>query len=263
MENYAPHQVSTFFIAAAMVRPMPNKNRASMVDPVIPNRQDSFQRKIKSLFCSRELFISLPCLRCGNWAVVVNSLISIAGRDTFPCRSCEAEHYLSIKREGKQFYVRYNRYTRRYPLDSYDEGDEPEIAMLWNSTLGTDLSDSDSPSLGTFSGPIIIYPRKRRYTQAEVSSIWSSTKGRCHICGHRWRIKERGKRGWHIDHVIPHVGGGPATECLKNLKVACAHCNLRKGRGYTEKQVRVGIQKLIEQFQRWTDIIDESTSENV
>jgi hypothetical protein len=27
-------------------------------------------------------------------------------------------------------------------------------------------------------------------------------------CRRRWRLDQRGGNRWHIDHVIPHIGGG-------------------------------------------------------
>jgi len=167
------------------------------------------------------------------------------GRDTLSCRACETEHFLSVRRDGNLFDVRYHRYTLRYPLEYYDSGMEPPVVEL-----RTDAASSGTEAQETFSGPIKIYARKSRFTQTEVRAIWQVTRGACHICRYTWRVEERGRRGWHIDHVIPHIGGGADTEQLQNFRVACAKCNLRKGRGYTKTQVQLGIRRLlIEQFQ--------------
>jgi len=45
----------------------------------------------------------------------------------------------------------------------------------------------------------------------------------CHLCG----TTHLADNEIHIDHVIPLARGGEHTE--RNLKVACAQCNLRKG----------------------------------
>jgi hypothetical protein len=38
---------------------------------------------------------------------------------------------------------------------------------------------------------------------------------------------------------------GVDTESLRNLRVACASCNIRKGRGYTKASVVLGLCNLI------------------
>ena len=55
---------------------------------------------------------------------------------------------------------------------------------------------------------------------------------------------QRGRKGWHVDHVIPNGGGGRETEMLDNFGVACAGCNLRKGRGYTNRSIKEAIRNL-------------------
>jgi 5-methylcytosine-specific restriction endonuclease McrA len=115
-----------------------------------------------------------------------------------------------------------------------------------NVTLYARRSASDEWDDETFAGPIVVYPRKRRFSRFEVEAIWRASKGRCHICKQRWPIAARGPRGWHIDHVIPHIGGGREVEELWNLRVACAKCNLKKGKGYTKAVISLGLRHLVE-----------------
>jgi len=188
--------------------------------------------------------VPLPCLRCGRLEVHVALLhvVTADGRLTIPCRFCETVHYLRVLDKTWGFDICYQRYTNRYPLENYDESDPFVIKCR---VLG-DLPHA-APDDG-FSGPVAIYPRKKHYESREVQAIWAATKGRCHLCGRAWRRSQRGRRGWHIDHVIPHVGGGPEVEKLPNFRVACARCNLKKGRGYTEATIRTWIRNLIEKI---------------
>lgn len=187
--------------------------------------------------------IPLQCLRCGDLAVPVAPLFVVMdrGRLTVSCRFCDAEHYLAIREERDGFFVSYQRYTNRHPLEDYDEYDASDPPVVRFKVLGGSGGGADDG----FSGPIAIYPR-RQCSRPEVSAIWRATKGRCHICGRSWRLNQRGARGWHIDHVIPHSGGGSDVEELPNLRVACAVCNLRKGKGYTQASVWLSIRPLIE-----------------
>lgn len=186
--------------------------------------------------------VPLPCLRCGRLAVPVATffIVTDGGRLTLPCRLCAAMHYLRVWEKAWGFDICYQRYTNRYPLEGYDESDPFFVKY---HVLG-DPHDA-APDDG-FSGPVAIYPRKKHYESWEVQAIWAATKGQCHLCGRAWRPSERGRSGWHIDHVIPHVGGGPDVEKLPNFRVACARCNLKKGRGYTEATIRFWIRNLIE-----------------
>ena len=176
----------------------------------------------------------------------ISPLFILSGRktSTFFCQICDTEHYFSFTQENGAFTFCYQRYTLRYPLKHYDEGIEPPTARM--HALGCTTGETDDD---TYSGPVIVSPRKRRFSQSEVGAIWSATKGRCHICHRRWSLNERGLHGWHIDHVIPHIGGGHNTELLPNFRVACANCNLRKGRGFREVSIRLGLRQLAELFQ--------------
>lgn len=49
-----------------------------------------------------------------------------------------------------------------------------------------------------------------------------------------------------MDHLIPHTGGGADTETLENMKVACSRCNLKKGKGYSEAAIRLGLKELVQ-----------------
>lgn len=108
-------------------------------------------------------------------------------------------------------------------------------------------------------GPIVIYPRKKNYKRSEILEIWETTGGTCHLCGRKWKLSERSRLGWHVDHVIPHIGGGPETEQLSNLRVACAKCNLDKGRGYKEEHLQSSIQKLVLQLPQWKALMTSTT----
>lgn len=190
-------------------------------------------------------FIMLPCQRCGQWSVPVPNFFFHTRGQTFSCRSCEAEHFLSISRKGNEYAICYQRYTLRYPIEDYDDGLEFPVVVMHASRRSVGESDSESCA-----GPIVVYPRKSRFTRAEVRSIWQASKGRCHLCNRRWLLQERGRRGWHIDHVIPHIGGGRDTESMPNLKIACARCNLQKGRGYREASIRLALSKLIKALEK-------------
>lgn len=223
--------------------PLPPKTRRGEPEPAVSvDRKNRRDREPTSPF----KIVPLPCLRCGDLTVPVAPLFLLVGRgaSTFPCQSCEAQHYLGIARDGNAFTVCYQRYTLRYPLEFYDEGDPP-IARCHVDGQSGDESDDE-----VFAGPIMVYPRKRRFLRSEVVAIWQATKGRCHICNQRWRVDQRGADGWHIDHVVPHVGGGRDTEEMPNFRVACGICNLKKGKGYTEASIRLGLRRLVEALAR-------------
>jgi 5-methylcytosine-specific restriction endonuclease McrA len=187
--------------------------------------------------------LTLPCLRCGLAGVPIAPLFLLLGNRTSTpfCRFCGVPHYLSVALESDSFVFCYQRYTLRYPLDHYDDGDAPPLVRYNAAKHASDESNGD-----TFSGPIVVYPRKRRFSRSEVNTIWKATRGRCHICNRHWPIAARGPHGWHIDHVIPHIGGGRDTEELSNFRVACARCNLKKGKGYTEARIRLSLRYLAE-----------------
>jgi 5-methylcytosine-specific restriction endonuclease McrA len=155
---------------------------------------------------------------------------------------CGAQHFLSIRDGNGGFVVQYQRYTQRYAPDEYDDGTTfPVITLGVVRASKARVSDHAGP----FSGPIVVYPRRKRFSADDLHEIWTASHGRCHLCNRRWKLAHRGRDGWHVDHVIPHAGGGIDTESLRNLRLACARCNIRKGRGYTKASVAVGLCNLI------------------
>jgi HNH endonuclease len=193
---------------------------------------------------SEDPFVWLPCLRCGQLSVPIPTMFlrTDGSGSTWNCRArpCESEHYLSVDRREGAFVIAYRRYTLRYPLEFYDEGVAPYDVRLFLREPRDSRSEEDG-----FSGPVIVYPRKKRFSTAEVKSIWEASQRRCHICKRRWALNQRGVRGWHIDHVIPHIGGGGDTEGDPNFRVACANCNLKKGKGFKETAVRCALGELV------------------
>lgn len=183
-------------------------------------------------------FLPFPCLRCGLDGVLLGLILRFPLRMTIPCHYCEAEHFLAAWWVEDHWEFNYCRYTMRYPLDEYDPHQE-----IFEIRAGVS-ENSDEGERDTFSGPIMVYPRKKRFSKAEILEIWRASSRKCHICKKLWALDERGRTGWHIDHLIPHIGGGAETEKLVNLRVACAKCNLKKGRGYTEKRIKLAISRL-------------------
>lgn len=188
----------------------------------------------------------LPCLRCGCPAVPVLPVKSVEGAfGVVSCR-CSAKHHLSVTQTGNMFRVCYQRYTLRYPPEFYDAGEVPPFVRL--HAVSPSVGGAD---VGVFAGPIVVQPRKRYYSISEVEALWRASGRRCHICDRRWALAQRGVRGWHLDHVIPHIGGGIDTESVSNLRVACARCNLKKGKGYTSAAIRLGLRRLVELLVRY------------
>lgn len=188
---------------------------------------------------------SLTCLRCGEEAVIVPFWFMVSNRGTFDCRNCQTLHFLEVEANDNHFFIIYDRYTMRFPLEFYDSGETPIISKLRSSSACKNTGFDD-----VFSGPWVIYPRKRYYSKDDIKQIWGNSLGACHLCNRKWKIEERGLKGWHIDHIIPNAGGGN-TENIKNMKVACAKCNLKKGRGYTETVLRVSIRNFLGTYFQW------------
>lgn len=186
---------------------------------------------------------ALPCLRCGKPGIVVMlpKIFEKLDLSDLQCEQCEAPHYLMAQRENGFWQIVYDRDTRRYPSDHYDEFPHFRI-MLRDSDLNH-IEPANEPH--EHYGPIVVYKRKR-FSASEVRQIWIQSQRCCHECGKAWKLNQRGLKGWHIDHVIPNIGGGKETEMMANLRVACASCNLRKGRGYTENRVRRALASLFE-----------------
>lgn len=150
--------------------------------------------------------VIFPCLRCGRFGVLISIWFFLDCRGTYCCHYCEAEHFLSLKMEPDKIIVCFDRWTRRYPLDSYDDFEVPELVVV-----RAHASDSVPQESETSTGVIVVSRRKERFTKLELKLIWKASKAKCHICKHRWRLKDHGRTGWHVDHVIPNIGGGQDT----------------------------------------------------
>jgi superfamily II DNA or RNA helicase len=61
----------------------------------------------------------------------------------------------------------------------------------------------------------------RRFSRSEHDALYLAADGSCARCG---AVLEP---GWHADHMIPHVVGGP-TDVI-NGQALCPRCNLKKG----------------------------------
>lgn len=70
-----------------------------------------------------------------------------------------------------------------------------------------------------------------QYDRDQLDRVFSSTHGRCHLCGktlYRANYALQGERGaWEVEHSVPRSMGG--TDTLRNLKPACIACNREKG----------------------------------
>jgi len=181
----------------------------------------------------------LPCLRCGRDSVGVSLLTGATRRENVWClaQGCEAVHYLRIGPDSGGLDVVYDRYTVGYPLEAYDEGGVPAPPRAHKA--GAQSLDEDG-----FSGSVAVYPRKRRFSGAEAAEVWKASKGRCHLCGHRWGPGERGKKGWQIDHVIPHVVGTGA-EKPTHFRLSCTACKAGKGRLQRQAHLSRSIRDLV------------------
>jgi 5-methylcytosine-specific restriction endonuclease McrA len=187
-----------------------------------------------------QAFLFLTCLRCGTRSVPVFIPLMAMQRHAadLMCgqRDCGARHYLAVKK-GR---VIYDRDTRKYLSEYYDDG-LCCVVKCWGGRGSGTAVVSDN-----MYGPIIILLRKKRFSKTELRSIFERSCGRCQICKKRWKLADHGKTGWHVDHVVANSGGGSGTENMENLQVACAQCNLKKGRGYTFQQIRLELQQLVE-----------------
>jgi hypothetical protein len=164
----------------------------------------------------------LPCLRCGRDSVGVSLLTGAARRENVWClaQDCEAVHYLRIAPDTGGLDLAYDRYTVGYPLETFDDGGTPTAT----GAQGPEDRPSDDDG---FSGFVAVYPQKRRFGTAEVREVWKASKGCCHLCGKHWGPKERGKKGWQIDHVVP-LGETGAAEGQTKYRLACTQCTLGK-----------------------------------
>lgn len=182
-----------------------------------------------------------PCLRCAQFAVTafVPRTFERLNLPELICEKCCAPHYLMAEKEGSFWWMAYDRHTRRYPPDHYDE--EPQYSIAPFREVSLNNSTEDDRSFHGY-GPILIY-RRKRCSRNEVHAIWLRSGRRCHSCGKRWRLNQHGSKGWHIDHEIPNSGGGRDTETIGNFLVACANCNLKKGNGRPEILVKQALKR--------------------
>jgi transcription elongation factor Elf1 len=191
---------------------------------------------------NKALIIYLPCLRCGKRLVAGLTPVRV-GTDSvheLSCDSCEIPHLLGIKWLSSGMVIFYNRFTGRYQPESYD--DPLSIPII---KLGKLKSEGQCEDSGDYYGVIVVQRRQKYFSKEVLEQIWQKTDGKCHICGKFWELAERGQHGWHIDHKIAHSGGGENTEWLVNFYVACASCNLRKGTGIKQQQIRKALKEQI------------------
>lgn len=199
----------------------------------------------KSFFTS---FVCFPCLRCGKKSVSISHFMIYSKLFSFfdksepleftdlLCDCCDARHFLAINHGD----IVYDRDTRRYPSEYYDDNNSAVVKfhLIKNSEY---LPDNNFDNFGH----IAVSPRKTRFSPDELHIIFKQSNGRCHLCGKNWKLSEHSRKGWHVDHMIPNTGGGLDTEIMENFRVACAGCNLKKGRGYTKKDIYFAINQLM------------------
>ena len=62
--------------------------------------------------------------------------------------------------------------------------------------------------------------------------VYERDGGRCHVCGRKVRPAR-----WHLDHLLPLSKGGNHT--YSNVAVSCPKCNMLKGPGRIDSQLRL------------------------
>jgi hypothetical protein len=181
----------------------------------------------------------LPCLRCGRDSVGVSLLTGAMRRENVWClaKDCEAVHYLRIGQDSGGLDVAYDRYTLGGELECYDGGGAPPA----RGTAGSHKQPTEDDG---FSGHVAVSPRRRAFSGAEAQAVWRASKGRCHLCGRRWRRDGRGERGWLIDHVVPNAAPG-ADEAPGEYRLACAECEHGKGRRFRQSHLLRSIRDLV------------------
>ena len=157
------------------------------------------------------------------------------------CKKCCAPHFLYFVKMEDGWRIAYDRATRRYPAEYYDEPQCFGVTPTKNISLRADY-EKDRPFSGY--GPILIYNRVR-LSPKRVHQVWLRSGGKCHRCGKSWTLRQHGLYGWHADHDIPHSGGGRDAETVENLLIACAKCNLIKGNGRPERLVERALRALL------------------
>ena len=82
---------------------------------------------------------------------------------------------------------------------------------------------------------------RRRFNRGERSALYLAADGRCQRCGRELAP------GWHADHVMPYVAGGP-TDVI-NGQALCPRCNLRKGSYVND--LRAWQEQALRDFSLW------------
>lgn len=170
--------------------------------------------------------LNLPCKACGQWHVTFLIAEPFGSFGPAGCDFCWSAHDLDIFQSEYGWVAAYDRNVLRYP-EEHDGKSLPFFVRF------------KAPRTEDDDGPIMLAKRKSYFSAKEVADIWHKTNGWCHLCSRtRWHLEQRGVYGWHIDHVKPNIGGLAGTELSNNFRVACASCNLRKGKGYRHRDIR-------------------------
>ena len=180
----------------------------------------------------------LPCLRCGRDSVGVSLLSGAIRRENVWClaKDCEAVHYLRIAQCAGGLDVAYDRYTLGGELECYEGGAPPPA----RGAAGSHKQPTEDDG---FSGPVAVSPRKRKFSDAEARAVWRAGKGRCHLCGRRWRQREKGEKGWQIDHVVPNAA--PTSGEAGDYRLACAQCAAGKGLRFRQAHLMRSVRDLV------------------
>jgi hypothetical protein len=157
------------------------------------------QRALSAIKCASSARF-LPCLRCGHMTVA--AIIPRAAKELkigdLECKRCSAPHYLLARKQNGFWPAVYDRDTRRYPFDHYDEFPHFRMDLRHVSTNCPGDGDAPHPQYR----PIVVYKRKR-FSATEVRQIWIQSGRKCPLCRKPWKLHERSRTGWHIDHIIP------------------------------------------------------------
>jgi hypothetical protein len=185
-------------------------------------------------------FHYFPCLRCGQLTVtaLVQQPFERLELPDLTCKRCCTRHFLVAENRDDMWWAVYDRDTRQYPGEFYDE--MPFALVKFKGVALSRPEDDDAPFPGH--GPIMVF--KRKQFSAAVETIWINSDQRCHECKKEWKLSQRSRTGWHIDHVIPNCGGGRDTEMMDNFRVACACCNLKKGGGPKVRLIKEALRRL-------------------
>lgn len=152
------------------------------------------------------------------------------------CKACNAAYYRSHREERVAYTAAYQRshkeeraaYTAAYTQEHLAEraawrrrnsAKAVSRAKAWRKANPERHKDHlrrasavrHARKKGAYIGP--------RFTHAE---IYERDAARCHICG-----RKVSKKAWHLDHIMPLAKGGDHSR--RNVAVACARCNTRKG----------------------------------